>query len=61
MSVRARLSFVLIIACAVAGCGSRANDLVLPKDSAVPVMNTGPALADSSAAARGPGVMGSGN
>ena len=61
MSVRARLSFLLLIACAVAGCGSHAKEVVLPNDSAAPAMNTGPALADSSAAARGPGLMGSGN
>jgi hypothetical protein len=61
MSVRARLSFVVVIACAAAGCDSRANNLVLPDDSAAPAMNTGPALADSSAAARGPGLAGSGN
>lgn len=61
MSVRARLSAVLVIVCAAAGCDSRAKNPVLPDNSAAPATNTGPALADSSAAARGPGTMGSGN
>jgi hypothetical protein len=61
MSVRARLSFLLVIACAAAGCDSPANNVVLPNDLAAPATTTGPALADSSAAARGPGTMGSGN